>query len=306
MSTPATSTPQPSPTEGPQLWELTTRVDGSLAELVADLLLNAGCKGTAEDVPLSRTGARRVRGYVFPPTELARTAVLEAFHEGLRTTGIEELQQLAIESQLIPAGGWEEKWKERWRPFRIGCFVVVPLGQETALRPSDRVLPIEPGGAFGTGLHPTTRMCLLYLRDLARRDTRTRRTLDIGTGTGILALAAEQLGHTPLLAIEISESSCRAARPNFERAHSKAQLVCATPAALHSRFDLLLANIETETLVELAPEFARLAEPGAVLISSGIDRLRFEKVDAAFRGQGFALLSRNERGKWAAGCWARE
>jgi ribosomal protein L11 methyltransferase len=297
--------PTPSPTEGPQLWELTTRVDGSLAELVADLFLNAGCKGTAEEVPLSRTGARRVRGYVFPPTELAREVVLDAFRTGLRTTGIAELESLAVDAQLIPAGGWEEKWKERWRPFRIGCFVVVPLGQETALRPSDRVLPIEPGGAFGTGLHPTTRMCLLYLRDLQALDPRARRTLDVGTGTGILALGAEQLGHTPLLAIEISESSCRAARPNFERASSQAQLICATPAALHSRFELLLANIETETLVELAPELARLAEPGAMLIASGIDRLRFDKVDAAFGAQGFARLSRNERGKWAAGWWQR-
>ena len=76
---------------------------------------------------------------MFPPTELARDAVLAAFAEGLKVTGLAELELLHIEAQLVPAGGWEEKWKERWHPFRIGCFVVVPLGQEADLPVHPRV-----------------------------------------------------------------------------------------------------------------------------------------------------------------------
>lgn len=287
-------------------WEFRLHVPEEWTEVATAALLGAGCHGIVENLPLAREGRHLVRAYVDSESERVRERALEFVRKALNASAIPELEDLAIQVQPVQRGGWEEAWKARWRPFRVGRFVIRPLDHALPpLRANDRELRIEPGGAFGTGLHPTTRMCLLLLgefdvdRSLAHRPT----FLDVGAGTGILALAADALGFQPLAAIEVNPRSIGAGAENLRRGGSRVPLLCGTLDACTARADLILANIVTDTLVELAEAFAAHSNPTATWICSGIARDRAERVIDAFARVGAHLVARKDRGKWMAGRW---
>ena len=184
------------------------------------------------------------------------------------------------------------------RPVRAGRFVVHGAHDRAHLRANDISIEIEAALAFGTGHHGTTRGCLLALADLAKRQ-RARRVLDIGTGTGVLAIAAARLLRTRVVAGDIDPVAVRAARGNA-RLNRVALMVAFSCAAgtraqaitARAPYQLIFANILLAPLMRLAVPLRKLAAPGARIVLSGLLPNHANAVLAIYRAQGLTLERR--------------
>lgn len=168
---------------------------------------------------------------------------------------------------------WAEGWKQHFPATRISHRLVVRPSWETFdARPEDVVIEIDPGMAFGTGTHGTTRLCLEAVAAAFDRTPPPRRILDVGTGSGILSIAAAAFGAERILACDIDPAACDVARENAER-NRVAHMIEITTApldALEGNFDLILANILAEENIRLASELVKRLAPGGYLVLSGI------------------------------------
>jgi ribosomal protein L11 methyltransferase len=191
-------------------------------------------------------------------------------------------------------------------PVVAGHFVVHGHHDRARVRANQISIEIEAALAFGTGHHGTTRGCLLLLQDVLRR-YRPRRMLDLGTGTGVLAIAAAKALKTPVLATDIDARAVQVAQDNA-RLNGVGDLVEAAHAtgfgsprfAARAPFDLVLANILANPLRALAPSMARHLAPGAIVILSGLLPPHARGVIAAYRAQGVMPIRRIELEGWCS------
>lgn len=172
---------------------------------------------------------------------------------------------------------WSSSWKENFKPLRVGTHLVIrPTWEEFAAEEADIIIDLDPGMAFGTGTHATTRLCLTVLERILSGETapgcEARNVLDVGTGSGILGIAAAKLGARQVVAIDVDEDAVKAAAENSGLNGVSAEMqVSDTPLALIGGFfDVILANILAEDLVRLAPELTGRLAPGGFLVLSGI------------------------------------
>jgi len=203
---------------------------------------------------------------------------------------------LTIEN--VDAADWVAQSLAGLKPVRAGPFVVHGAHDRSRPRPNDICIEIEAALAFGTGHHGTTRGCLLAIADLGKR-RHARRVLDIGTGSGVLAIAAARLLRTHILAADIDPVAISAARENarLNRSGSMVIFTCAAGAGNRSitskaPFDLILANILLGPLTRLAVSLRRLAARGARIVLSGLLPAHANGVIAIYRAQGLALERR--------------
>lgn len=200
---------------------------------------------------------------------------------------------------------WSTSWKVNFKPLRVGRrLLIVPTWETASPNPDDIVLLIDPGMAFGTGGHETTRLCLELLErlmdDLPPLATPT--LLDLGTGSGILAMAAVRLGAGRVCAVDIDPLAIEVARENLAINHLTEQVECSTTPleSLSGCFDVILANILAEELVRLAPFLVgRLAE-GGKLVLSGILAEKEAFVRDGFSSQPLQYRETCQEGEWVA------
>jgi ribosomal protein L11 methyltransferase len=214
---------------------------------------------------------------------------LQAF--GLRRVGELRVRPVADED-------WSEAWKASYAPQRIGRVVVVPSWASEPLGPDEVAVELDPGMAFGTGMHPTTRGCLALLQTIAPMPARV---LDVGCGSGILAIAALRLGAHRADGLDTDPLAVEATLANAER-NGLAERVTATvgslPEEASSRYPLILANLVAAVLVDLAPRLAaHLAEDGT-LLASGIIAPKAAAVEAAMRRAGLRVDEQLDDGEW--------
>ena len=211
---------------------------------------------------------------------------------------------------------WATAWKEFYHPMRFGRRLVVkPSWRAFQAGPDDLVIELDPGMAFGTGLHQTTAMCLALLEDYVRPGATV---LDQGTGSGILAIAAARLGARRVIAVDSSEVAVAAARENVARnglssaiqvrhgdtphpppsSASRSEGEQRVSSALPAAYDLIVANIIANVIIALAAPFAAVLRPGGVLLASGIIRDREDDVRAALGAAGLAVERREARDEW--------
>jgi ribosomal protein L11 methyltransferase len=216
---------------------------------------------------------------------------LQAF--GLRPVG-------PLRVRAVDDVDWTDAWKRHYVPQRIGRIVIVPSWVSFEAAPDDVVVTLDPGMAFGTGLHPTTRACLELLQQITPMPPRI---LDVGTGSGVLALAALRLGADAAVGYDTDPLAVEAARANAERNGLSDGLEVrdgTLPAAARERYPLVLANLVAALLIELAPRLAAHLEPGGALIASGIITDRADEVVAVLEGAGLDVRERREDGEWVA------
>ena len=205
------------------------------------------------------------------------------------TTGADRLRDRfgRVETEPV-APGWEDEWKRFHRPVQVGSLWIgppweaVPEGVEPVL--------IDPGRAFGTGAHPTTRLCVELLLGLERGSV-----LDVGCGSGVLAIAASKLGFGPVTAIDVDEAAIDAAARNAEANGVEVDVRLLDAASELPAAETVVANIDLPTLARLA-----IASSPAALVTSGYyetDRLTFP---------GFAHLARKTDAGWAADLFGRQ
>ena len=216
---------------------------------------------------------------------------LQAF--GLRPVG-------ALEVREVDDADWTEAWKAFYVPQRIGRVVIVPSWVAHEAEPDDAVVVLDPGMAFGTGLHPTTRACL----DLIQRvEPMPPRILDVGSGSGVLALAALRLGAGSAVGYDTDAVAVEAARTNAERNGLGDRLEVRHGSLRDSpgeRFPLVVANLVAALLVDLASRLAAHVEPGGTLLAAGIVSPRGDEVVSALRAAARTVVERRDDGEWVA------
>jgi len=234
-----------------------------------------------------------------------RAVVLAYFADegGLEDRLRDALRPLRVEitPAEIPEVDWVARVREGFRPFTAGSFRIVPAWEASApASASDRVIVVEPGLAFGTGTHESTRLCLAALERRASAGP-LGRVLDVGAGSGILSVAAARLGAERVIAIELDEEALPVARRHAELNQSAAIVLVRGDGARPLRpaaFDVVLANISAPLLIERANELASRRRKGGCLVLSGLLTEDVPAVRAAYAELG-AIDVRTE-GAWAA------
>jgi ribosomal protein L11 methyltransferase len=175
--------------------------------------------------------------------------------------------------ETIRPQNWENAWKRFIKPRRVGnSFWVTPPWIVAPKFRRRRVITIEPGMAFGTGAHATTRVCMEFLEWAAERLPAGFSALDVGTGSGILAIALSMLGAGAVHAIDNDPVAIAVARGNLRAnfVEGRVRLSSAEPSAVTGKFDLVAANLTAETILDLADDLEKKLRPGGILILSGV------------------------------------
>ena len=275
----------------PVTYVATIEAPSPIAEAVATRL-EAAESPLAMAVTLFECGPGQIEVSAHYAEKPARERLIQLI-EGV--AGEEDLAALRIEP--LPPKNWVAEAESLRGPVRAGRFLVHGRHDRGNVRPGRFALEIDAGLAFGTAHHATTRGCLIALDRLLKRG-RPARVLDVGTGTGILAIAAAKALGGPVVASDMDPVAIAVATENASKNGVRSRVLMvkaeglAHPALRHAKADLLFANLLLRPLLELAPVFARALRPGGLCVLSGILDAQARQVEARFRALGFKLDSR--------------
>jgi ribosomal protein L11 methyltransferase len=296
--------------------ELAVEADPEAVEAVSEILARVATGGIAiepafelVDEGLSaRLDPGRpaiLRGYVparEPGAVERATALVDAALGHLRAFDLRPIGELR--TRIVDEADWADAWKAHFPVLRVGRrFVIRPTWRRHRAASDDLVLVLDPGMAFGTGLHPTTRLCLVGLETLAAAWPAggvPARALDLGCGSGILSLAAARLGIPEIVALDIDPIAIEATAANAAR-NDLGTTIRPRAGSLPSGetpFDLVVANLIASLLVTLAAGIAAEIRPGGSFLVSGIFRDREDAVRSEFEANGLVVT-----GRWAEEDW---
>lgn len=216
-----------------------------------------------------------------------------------------------VELGRVKKEDWSESWKKHFQPIEIGSRLLVkPSWSRRPAKRGQAVVILDPGLSFGTGQHPTTWFCLRQLVNF-RRDGDAQSMLDLGTGSGILAIAAAKLGYRPVVALEVDPAATQIARRNCGRNRVggvvSVQLkdVSKTSPRRLGRFDLVCANLSDDLLIAECGRIAACLKREGRLVLAGILARRFAEVVRHYETAGFRLVGMRVEKEWQSGVFAR-
>jgi ribosomal protein L11 methyltransferase len=284
-------------------------IDGEAAETVSELFNRYGYGGAVIEALAPDFDRLTVRT-VIPQDDSYRLREIEVM--------------LALIGQALPHGlpeprlqrvgenDWAESWKENFHVVRLGQrFVIKPSWRDYTPAPTDLVIELDPGLAFGSGLHPTTRLCLQLFEEL---DLAGQTVFDVGTGSGILAIAALKLGAKGVRAVDVDDIAVKVAQENFERnGYTLATPIPSTGGSIRvetavgsatenggRQWQVVVANILASVLVELMPDLVAALAPQGKLVLSGLIVGQDIEVAAAAAQHGLQITERRTEEDWVA------
>ena len=235
-------------------------------------------------------------GESFPSVMRQLTERLEGMRDSQPLFG-----KLTADSRLVSEDAWADVWLKESKAFYAGKHLIVKPSWETVdASPEDHVIEIDPGMAFGSGTHETTGMCIALLEEVIRGG---ERIIDVGTGSGILAIASAMLGAGHVLAIDIDPDAVRVAAENVKHNHVDSVVSVQEGNLLmdvSATCEICVTNIIADTIVAFAAPLKEHIEPGGLFVCSGIVKERTEEVRQAILSAGFEILKTEYRGDWTA------
>ncbi len=242
----------------------------------------------------------------------ARRARLERGLQALRAADC-PLGRARLHTRRLRHRDWAEAWKRHFRPLEIADrLLVLPPWSRRPARRGQVVVRLAPGLSFGTGRHPTTAFCLEQIvRRAPRAGAPPRSFLDLGTGSGLLAIAAARLGYAPVEALDLDPEAVRSARANAalnavaDRVRPVRRDVRRLPLRPGRRFDLVCANLLADLLLAERRRLAAQVAPGGRLVLAGILAEEFETVRAAYAAAGWRLVASRTEREWRSGAFER-
>ena len=306
------------------IWaEVWAEVPDDRSELVAEIFRDAGAGGIAFTGPLlmrRSAEADNVDGKLFPEDiprgELIRVtayypvddtlenrllsirSALDAAFGGDRAAGADGVRP-AISVTQVAGDDWASAWKQHYHVDHIGRHtVIVPSWIEYTPEPGEAVVLLDPGEAFGTGQHQSTRGCIIALEESVRPGARV---LDVGCGSGVLSIAAARLGAQNVVGIDIDSVAVNVARSNVA-ANKAADCVAIRQGDLAGgvwqEFDVVVANILADVVIELMPELPRVLAPGGRFVCSGFVEKQAARVEQALSAAGYCIIRRIQVEDW--------
>lgn len=292
------------------LWEISVVIDPEVEEAVTELAQSVFrlLPSVYQD---AESGATTVAVY-WPETARPGRRALKALVAGLK-----EIEQcgLAIGPGVVTVRklrpqDWAESWKRHFKPIQIGrALLIKPSWSQRRGRKGQAVVVLDPGLSFGTGQHPTTEFCLKQLV-AARRPGQAQSFLDIGTGSGILAIAAAKLGYRPVRAIDFDRAAVRVARENARRNRVLNMITVVhadltrLPVDSRVKYDLVCANLTADLLLSARDRILKRLGPRGRLVLAGILQTQFAPVTCSYRAAGLRLLSAEASQEWKSGLFA--
>ena len=304
--------------------EYTVLTTTEASDMISNLLIEAGSKGVMiedkNDVALNQRPegqwdiideeiARRIgddvkiTGY-YPIDERIADTVSHIETELRKLQSIEfdfPVGKLTGSTHSIDEEDWAESWKKSYKPFRLGSHIVIKPGWERFdPEPDDRIIEIDPGMAFGTGTHETTGMCVELIEEYVKPGMKV---IDIGTGTGILAIAAAHMGAKEVLATDLDPMAVKVAAENVQKNGFEGTITTRCGdllEAVDETGEVVVANIIADVIKMLAAPVRAHIAPGGRFICSGIARERQDEVIEALNAAGYKNLDIREKGEWCA------
>jgi len=273
-------------------------VDPGWVDLLSGVLFEAGAEGLEE-----RAQGGRVELLAYPPDErvLARwVAAAQAALAGLEADRPGHIRPARIEVRGPQPCAWEQEWTRYLKPELLGsAFVIQPLGNETPAPSGRQLIIFEPRLCFGAGSHATTQLCAASVERLCRKHPGAR-VLDVGTGTGVLAMVALLSGATWVTATDVDPVAVAAARRNVElnRLHHRCRVTDQPLADVAERFDLVVANLDAQTLLDESHNLAKATNPDGHLVVSGLLRERAEEVLGSLQRHGLVATGSDALDDW--------
>ena len=259
-------------------------------------------------------GIAKVSFYLEPEQDIDE--ILKRVEEALDELSLfTDLGERKLVREFTADKDWINNWKEFFKPFMIGDILIKPTWEELPKDASyDTLIQIDPGTAFGTGSHETTRLCITelekHIKELKAKEVNDIKVLDVGTGSGILGIAALKLGASYVFGTELDENAFEAIYSNMENNNiDKAdfELVCGNiiddelikDKAGYDKYDICVANILAPVIILLQKDIARHIKKGGVFITSGIIDTKMEEVKKALEeNENFEISEINKLGEW--------
>ena len=259
-------------------------LDGVYGDLIDESILNAD----------------RAHGAVslFVPAEKSLAEYVAFLRERFASLAMD----VTIGTEGLREEDWAEAWKQYYKPIPLGRVTVVPAWQEYTPAEGEAIIRMDPGMAFGTGTHETTRLVMRFLQDVI---VGGERVLDVGCGSGILSLCASKLGASFCAAYDIDPVAVRVAEENI-KADGADNLVCGVSDLLRSvdlsggKYDFIVANIVADVIIRLLPDVGEYMTEAGRMIVSGIICPRAEEVRAAIAENGFRVVEERQENDWLA------
>lgn len=273
-------------------FSVTVNAEPEAAEAIEFALNELGALGTAIDhLRRSTADTIAVEGFFNePPDEDSMRALL---FEALRIFGLTDAAVRSVQTAEVEQTDWLAEWKKHWRPTEIGSFIIAPPWEELA-KTEKFVIRIEPNMAFGTGTHETTQLCVAAIESKYRPE---QTFLDVGTGTGILAIAAAKMGGTSIDAYDTDADSVKIARENA-KLNGVAENIRYFDGSIGDsidQFDLVCANLTLDVILPILPLL--IEKTRETLILSGILTGQEPIIDEALAGHSFDIT---HKGEWIA------